>query len=224
MPLVLNGTKIEQVGVVDDSQDTRETISDDLRDVDLTPQPFPGPFASTEQLLSTVWEGSDALVCDHHLSPRNYAPCTGAEVVSRCYERQFPSVLVTKYGKAEVDQIRLYRRGIPVLIPSDESNPDLIAKGFAVCVEEFNDRYTPTRKPWKNMVRIDDVNVNSNPINVYVVVPGWNESQVIRLPIDIFPAGVRDHVRPKERFFAHINMGAETQEELYFVAIEYRGR
>jgi len=224
MALVLSGTNIERVGVVDDSEDTRDTISDELQDAQLEPAPFDGPFGTLNDLIGTVAAAADAVVCDHHLSPRNYAPCTGAEAVANWYANRFPAVLVTRYEKAEIEEIRKFRRSIPSLIPSDEANPDTIVKGLQTCIEEFKGLFIPPRKPWPNMFRVDDIDVNANPVQVYVVVPGWQPSEAIRLTLDMFPEALREHVKPDERFFAVMNMGAETQEDLYFDNIEYRGK
>jgi len=224
MALVLSGTNIERVGVVDDSEDTRETISDELQDADVTPESFDGPFATLNDLIQTVSGAVDAVVCDHHLNPRNYAPCTGAEAVGKWYENHFPAVLVTRYEKAEIEEIRRFRRGIAALIPSDEANPDTIVNGLEICIGEFSNRFTPTRKPWPNMFRVDDVDESSKPVQVYVVIPGWNSDEAIKLTLDMFPDNLRDYVKPDERFFASMNLGAEAQEDLYFDAIEYRGK
>lgn len=224
MAVQINGTSIGQVGVVDDSADARDTFSDELRDADFIARPFDGPFTTLEQLLQAVIGEADAVVCDHHLSPRNYAPCTGAEAVGHWYQERFPSVLVTRYEKAEIEEIRHYRRKIAALIPSDDASPDTIVKGFEICIGEFNNHFIPTRKPWMNMFRIDDVEERSNPIQVYVVVPGWNSGEAIKLPLEMFPENLRQYVKPNERFFANMNLGAENQEDLYFDAIEYRGK
>ena len=65
MAIHINGTTIDQVGVVDDSADTRDTISDDLKDADVIPRPFDGPFTTLDELLQTVLSETDAVVCDH---------------------------------------------------------------------------------------------------------------------------------------------------------------
>lgn len=224
MALVLSGTNISRVGVVDDSEDTRETISDELQDAHVEPRPFDGPFGTLNELIDTVTAGVDAVVCDHHLTPRNYAPCTGAEAVATWYASHFPAVLVTRYEKAEIEGIRRFRRSIPTLIPSDEANPDTIVKGFEVCIEEFNGRFIAPRKPWTNMFRVDDVDESSRPAQVYVVIPGWQSDEAIRLTLDMFPEALREYVKPDERFFAVMNIGAQSQEDLYFDEIEYRGK
>lgn len=224
MALVISGTNIERVGVIDDSEDTRDTISDELQDAQVEPAPFDGPFGTLNDLIGTVAAAADAVVCDHHLTPRNYAPCTGAEAVANWYANRFPAVLVTRYEKAEIDEIRKFRKNIPSLIPSDEANPDTIVKGLQTCIEEFNGRFISPRKPWTNMFRIDDVDENAKPVQVYVVIPGWQSTEAIRLTRDMFPEALREHVKPDERFFAVMNLGAETQEDLYFDNIEYRGK
>lgn len=224
MALVLSGTNIERVGVVDDSEDTRDTISDELQDVDVEPAPFDGPFATLNDLVNTVAAAADAVVCDHHLTPRNYAPCTGAEAVANWYVNLFPAVLVTRFEKAEIEGIRKFRRKIPSLIQCDDANPDTIVKGLEICIEEFNGRFIPPRKPWTNMFRVEHIDWNAKPVQVVVFVPGWQPNEAIKLTLDLFPETLREHVKPDERFFAVINLGAETQEDLYFDDIEYRGK
>jgi CheY-like chemotaxis protein len=224
MALVLSGTNIQRVGVVDDSEDTRDTISDELQDAHVETRAFDGPFGTLNELIDTVVAGVDAVICDHHLTPRNYAPCTGAEAVANWYANHFPAVLVTRWEKAEVDGIRPFRRNIPSLIPSDEANPDAIVKGLEICIEEFNGRFIPPRKPWANMFRVEEVDESAKPVQVYVVIPGWQSDEVIRLLLDLFPEPLRGHVKPEERFFAVMNLGAQTQEDLYFNDIEYRGK
>ncbi len=223
MAIVIDGTRVERVPIVDDSDDDRDTIGDDLRDFNLTPQPLAGPFGTVDQLLQAVINGGEAAVCDHHLTPRNYAPCTGAQLLKQCYERKFPSVRVTKYEKANIDQIRPYRRSIPALIPSEDANPEMIVKGWELCVGEFKGQYVPTRKPWRTMLRVEDVIQTSNQVDVYVFVPGWNSDEAIKLSLAMFPEQLRQHVLPNERLFAVVNVGAENQEDLYFEAFEYRG-
>jgi hypothetical protein len=224
MPLSLNGTLIEQVGVVDDSEDMRETIGDELRDADFIPRLFEGPFRTADQLVTTVMSGSQAVVCDHQLSPRNFAPCSGAEAVAAWYDRHFPSVLITRYSRSDIDQIRPYRRYIPVLLSPEEANPETISKGFEICFNEFHDRFLPSRRPWKTLLMIEDVDNSQRSPLVYAVVPAWNSEVGVRFPLNIIGPPLREHVRPEEYFYAMVNIGAESQEELYFENFEYRGR
>jgi CheY-like chemotaxis protein len=223
MAIEVEGITIERVGVVDDNSDNRETISDDLRDLELDPQPFAGPFGSTEELVNSVMQGNHAVICDHHFT-RNYAPGSGAEAVAAWYQQHFPPVLVTAWSKAEIDHIRKFRRYIPVLLTPRDANPDRIIKGFELCIGEFNNKFVPSRRPRKTLITIQDVDSTQTVPDVYIVLSGWNSGEVIRIPIDTIPPEYHSVVHPSERLYAFVNIGAETQEELYFDEFEYRGK
>src|SRR4051812_37107283 len=115
-----------KVAIIDDSEDYRESVRDDFRDspVGYEPLPLDGPFPTLESLVEAVVVGHDAAICDHELNSRNYALCSGAEAVGRLYDRRFPAVLVTQWGDAEIDQMRQYRRKIPVLLNPDQATPE----------------------------------------------------------------------------------------------------
>jgi hypothetical protein len=224
MATVIEGKTLERVRIADDSEDNRETLSDDLRDANFTAEPLDGPFLTLQDLLRAVTEGADAAVCDHHLAPRNYAPCTGAELLGRCYDLSFPSVLVTKREKSNIDQIRPFRSKIPSLIPTEDVNTDAIIKGWEVCIGEFNQKFIPARRSWSAVLRVDYVYTSGQQTEVDVILPAWNSDEIVKLSLEMFPENIREHVRPEERFFAKVNLGAENQFDLYFENIEYRGK
>jgi hypothetical protein len=225
MSQLIAGAMIDKVAIIDDSKDSRDTLIDELRFAQFTPHTVVGPFLTKDDLVRVVDDDIDAVVCDHHLNTRNYAPCSGAEVVALWYDRKIPSVMVSGWIKADIDQIRKFRRRIPVLLtPEEAADTDKITKGFEVCLQEFRDNFLPSRKPWKTLVRIVDVDTMTKPSMVYAVIPGWNSDEVVRFPLEIIPEGLHQFVVPGERFFALVNTGAEIQEELYFDQFEYRGK
>ena len=93
-----------------------------------------------------------------------------------------------------------------------------------MCLNEFGNRFVASRRPWKTLLRIEDVDTSGAFRFAYVILPGWNSSEVVRLPLTLVPAKLRSHVRPGERLFASVNKGAEDQSELYFEDFEYRGK
>lgn len=222
MALEVYGTRIERVGIIDDSEDTRATLGDDLADAAFIPQLYDGPFSSVGDLVSSVMANADAVVCDHHLTTRNFAPCSGAEAVAQWYRIGFPSVLITAWTKADIDHIRRYRRYIPALLPP-LATPAEIAKGFESCVGEFRDQYLPSRRAWRTLVRIEQVDRTTQVPIVYATIPAWPPDEVVRFPIDIIPVELHQFARPDQRFYAKVNTGAESQEELFFEEFEFLG-
>lgn len=212
---------IQRVSIVDDMIEARETLLDEFRGL-LDAHALTGPFDSAESLIAAVKQYGDAAICDHHLIA-NYAPCSGAVVVARLYDSRYPAVLRTMYGKADVDLIRLHRRNIPVLMPPTDFEPDSFLRAWETCQREFAGEYAPDRRPWRTLVRIEDVAEDGVLPVVYVIIPGWNSREVIRLPRALFPTPLHSVVRAGERFFAQVNKGAESQEELYFTDFEHAG-
>ncbi len=218
----LSQLSIRAIAVGDDNRDIRNTISDEIRDAHVEPKPLEGSYQTAEALVRAAMDVADAAIFDHHLRTRNYAACTGAEVVDMCYTKRFPSVLVTKYSKADIDQIRPHLRRIPVLLTPDDAHSDNILKGLELCIEEIDGRFRPSRKPWRTLVRIEDVDSDGPMPILYVIVPAWNSGEVIRLVHGV-PDWFRSHARPGLRCYARVNIGAESQDELYFDDFELPG-
>jgi len=221
MSLVLAGRKIARVGIADNDRYARESVKSVVEDADLTPLPENGPLPDLDVFVNSVMRLADAIICEHRLRHGKYAGFDGAEAAARFYKSCFPAVLCTAWAKADADTIRKYRPYIPALIPARDADPDSIIRGFERCIGEFRNQFTPGRKPWRTLIRAEDVDTDSVPALLYVVLPGWNSREIIRLPLDLIPPVFRDRIRPGVRFHALVNKGAESQEELYFDKFEF---
>jgi hypothetical protein len=49
-----------------------------------------------------------------------------------------------------------------------------------------------------------------------IILPSWNRNQGITLSIQELPDEIRDIAKPDLRLYAHVNIDAEDQHELYF--------
>lgn len=214
---------VKRVAVVDDIEDSRATTVDKLVDAGYAALPITGQFRSSVELVRAISDLADAAVCDHHLNERQYALCSGAEAVGALYDKQIPAILVTKYARADVDVIRRYRRKIAALMRPDEASPLAIEDGFRACLDEFQSVYSPFRKAWQTMLRVDGVDQSQRPPILYAVVPAWRSSEVVRFPLDLLPLPLRDLAVPGRQFFAWVNIGAEDSEDLFFEDFEDRG-
>ena len=210
---------IRNVLVVDDSRTGREGASLTIADAKLCPIAAEGPLPDLAAFVEAAVNRADAVYCDHNLSVAKYATFRGAEAVAAFYRRRFPAVLCTQYSAADIDAIRVHLRYIPSLIPTSQVSPEGVTEGLRVCQEEFQNVFRPTRKPWRTLVRIEEVVETSGAqAMLYVVVPAWRSDEVIRVRADSFPGlgGVKAGIR----FHAHVNLGAVTQEQLFFTGEE----
>ena len=180
-----------------------------------------GPLLPLVEFIQMSIKEADAVICDHKLTKGTYANFSGADAVAYFYKEKFPALLCTAYSKADLLSIRKNRQYIPVLIESDQVNPDNITKGFEICIKELKGVFSQVRKAWKVLVRVEEIYQDSKPEMFDVILPGWNSREIIRLPFEIVKREYRDRIKPETRFHAYVNKGAESQEDLYFKNFQF---
>jgi hypothetical protein len=169
-----------------------------------------------DEFITTSMTTADAVICDHRLT--TYARFSGAEAVARFYQRKFPALLCTAWSYADIDAVRLYRRFIPVVINPGDADPETIVHSFKFCKKELSGDYSPARKPWRTLIRV--VELDTEVKSLCIVIPFWNSSEVIRLPLEIIPAQLQPKLQQDFRFYAKVNLGCEDQNNLYFEDFE----
>ena len=214
MPIQIEDRSIERVSIVDDQERARESYAYSIEDLDLTPVPVTGPLNDLDHFVDHISDQTQAVLCDYRLRQRNYARFDGDEIVVQCYKCSFPAVLCTTYTDMDISLIRSRRRFIPVLLRPNELDPDAIHRGFQRCIQEFNGQFQPSRRPWRTLIRVIET-VSDEPF-FYVVIPGWDLRQKIRVYLEDLPQNMHSLVEPGKRFHAQVNTGAERHEELYF--------
>jgi len=220
MSQVLAGKTIEKVRIVEDDPANRISLAETVSDAEFVPIPEDGRLPGLKEFIEVALCNTDAFIFDHHLKQSQYAPFDGAEAVASLYKKS-PSLLCTTWGKAVIDAMRIYRRKIPILIRTDDLDPDTIIKGLEYCIREFNNEFSPSRRPWRTLVRIEEVDEEMKPPMFFVVLPGWYSSDKIRLPLDLIPPDLRKKIKPGVRFHTQVNKGAENQDDLYFEHFEF---
>jgi hypothetical protein len=219
MALVIENTTINRILIIEDDPSARSAYTYPVDDMQLESLMQSDPIVDLEGFLTTSLQRADAAIADHHLRKRNYATTDGAELVARWYPKGFPALLCTRYDTANLSEIRRHRRFVPVLLTPDQLSPEAIAKGLELCVREFRGDLTPARRPWRTLIRVEDVD-NEYSHCVYVVAPGWNANKVIRLEFDEFPSEILPLLVPDCRLHAKVNIGAEHENDLYFAEWE----
>lgn len=210
--------EVNIISIIDDSEQAREMYELPMEELDITPHSVAGPIEDLKTFVTETVKISQAAICDHHLKVGSYAHFDGAELVANWYTQKFPAILCSRYDEASIDEMRKFRKNIPVLIKPAELDPHMIVTGIEKCIAEFKEIFQPSRKAWRSLIRVEDIDKESNKKNpyVYVTIPSWNNNTVIRLMMLDLPKGVQDRISMGVRFHAHVNIGAESQSELYF--------
>jgi len=202
------------IGIVDDDSSEADVYKYQIEDSGLTPVLFGSGFASLDDLIGKVTSARvGAVVCDHRLRVRDYAPFNGAEAVASLFDRGIPAVLISRYTRIDVDKdIRPYRRKIPVLLSKDEVDSESLVVALAKCKSELDGAVPTSRRPRRTLVRIDEV---SQDLAV-AFVPAWNPNEAIRFPRLIIPDRYQSTLKSDDRFFASVNVDAEKADDLFF--------
>jgi hypothetical protein len=190
--------KIRKIAVIDDDKEAREAMAEIVTDA-----------------IGKLNKEADAAIFDHRLTPRNYAAFQGAEAVAALYDVHFPALLVTAWSIEDIDNIRPYRRKIPVMIRSGGLESKIIRDSILKCLNEFRDNYTKERIPHRVLLRVEDVDTQF----AYIIIPSWDPRNGLKLPKKIFPWKF-GQVKSGIRLFAEVNIGALKNEDLYFDKFE----
>jgi CheY-like chemotaxis protein len=212
-------TEGDSVAVIDDIREDAELTASLVSEAGFTPVVITPPPSSLTQLLERVRTSARAVICDHRLAGRGEVPYYGAEVVAKSNANHLPAVLITTYADAEAHSIRLWRSGIPRLLRRGrESDPDTIYEALIQADREADGTYEPNRKPYRVVVRVETVRKIGGIRLAEVVVPAWNPSEVVEIPVSLITqdSQQRKFQLSGARFIAYVNIYAETPDELYF--------
>lgn len=210
---------ITRVAIIDDQPDVRDSIAEKVKDANFTALSESGDVTlELDSCIARIRNNANAAIFDCHLSHKNYATFNGIHAIKKMYLLLFPALLITSYVNADSLEIQQARQYIPVILQPDTVSPDIIIQGFKLCQNEFAGIYSPERRPWRSLVRVEGITDDNN--SVYVVVPSWDAREKFRVPISMFPVQVQDEKILGMRFFSKVNIGAEDYHEVYFDGFE----
>lgn len=205
----------ERVMIIDDQPNMRAAIADQVTDANFIPIIQNERIDSLQNFIKKIQNEATAAIFDYCLSQQNYATFNGVQAIKELYMLCFPALLTTSYFNADISEIQVYRQYIPIIIKPKEINPETIVKGFSLYRNEFAGLFSPERKPWRSLIRVEKINDDKS---VDIVIPSWDSSEKVRFPISIFP--VKDKTILGMRFFAKVNIGSENNADLYCYDIE----
>lgn len=214
----IDSIEINKLAIIDDQPDVRSSWEEPVVDLDLKPVPQDGPLGELPACVDNILKMTDAALCDYHLKVKAYSTFNGAILVARLYERHFPAVLCTNWNNASVDEMRPFRRKIASLVDPKTLalDPPALLHGLESCVMEFNGNFRTVRRPWRTLIRVEDMPELDGTIPfVFIAIPAWS-SEIVRLPKSIFPNDIFSKLKPDLRLYAKVNLGAIGHEELFF--------
>lgn len=220
MLLMKNNKPINKVAIINDTVAAREEIAENIFEAGLEPILQNSRLTSIDECITTVTIKAEAAIFEHHLKSNNYANFMGAEAVAQLYRQYFPSLLVTAWADADIDNIRLFRQYIPVLIESEYAQSEIIVQGFKQCLNEFENSYSSSRKPWRTIIRIEEIDREYKQAMVYALVPAWNPRKIVKFPFSLIPENLHQTLELEPHLFAKVNIGANHHDELYFTEFE----
>ena len=212
MGVLIANQKIDRLCIIDDDEGARASYVEAFYDTSF--EAFPqDEVDDVSFFLDKFLKASDAVISDHQLKKKkNYFPINGAQVVSMCYERYIPSVLVTKYDQAQMSEIRKFRKNIPIILNPSQFSEDTVIHSLEVCIKEFKGDIRADRKLWRTLVRIDAIEKN----HIYIIIPGWDTSEAIAIGKDELPEHIKPIIELDKRMHIQINIGCESVNDLYF--------
>ena len=205
--------EISRVLIVDDDETAQEVYTYPVEDLNLEPHIVNGPIETPQSFVANI-TSSDVVLCDYQLKKRRYSLFNGDLLSEECFKANIPAILCTTYTDIHDTMSRRSLRYIPALIKSDNPEPDMFVKAWEQCISELKGIYNPTRKPWRTLVRIEELDDERN--SVYVVVPAWNVHKKVRINRDDIPLHVSNTLTENSRYHVQVNTGAEGHEELFF--------
>lgn len=224
------------IAIVDDDPGTAQDTFEMVRDLGCTGKIITSSsegFSTVENLIAVLPTYSLGVLCDHRLQNNGFARFFGSELVAKLSEQRIPSVLITQFTETDADtSIRLYRKKIPALLKRADLTLENLSISIIQSQSELAGNITPTRKPYRTLLRITNLtNADSRDV-VDVFVPGWNPHSAVRFPTDLITdisirEKIKNHFQSDShssgpiRLFAQINIGAENAEDLFFDQFEW---
>ncbi|MBR8034713.1 response regulator [Burkholderia vietnamiensis] len=221
MSLQILESNVDRVMLIDDDEAVRQMYRYPVEELDLVPEEVSGPIRQVDEFLGTLRAGHDAVVCDYHLTMKNYSPVDGDVIVAKLYRRCMPAILCSRYS-AVAEKVRALRRFIPVILEPQQLSDESVREGFATCLREFSGDFSGERRPWRTLVRVERcVRVNNETLSLGVVVPGWNPHVAITCDVARQDSMVFDVIESTLghgdifRGYAQVNLGCDREQDLY---------
>jgi hypothetical protein len=213
---------ITTVRLIDDDPNVRADYRQPVDDMGLQPIENINLIDDLTRFANQFDLNHDAAICDYQLKNRGgYSAFDGDELISHLYDICIPAVLCTRYVGEMPDSVRHRRRRIPVVVRPTDLNEDVLFNAFELTIDEFNGKFTPARRSWRALVRVESYEKVGHQLKLSLCVPGWSSSEALFLNIPDNTDEVVNYIKQEcssggiARIFGEVNLGTESKGDLY---------
>lgn len=214
----------QAVGVFDDDEGQARALGFQLEDVGMDPVVADlGDVSTVESAVEWIRVHKlGGLICDVQLGNlRTGMRYQGAELVSQLVrEDQLPCVLTTGFSPDLGMLVRPYRADIPVLLGRDETEqPDALMDGLTRCAAEILGGRPPERRTFRAPLFIERVGPTEHGLAADARIGGRPHKTPMRFPAKLLGRDADADLLGKV-FFAHVNLAAEREDDLFLESVE----
>lgn len=143
-----------KVHVFDDYDESRSSFVELFQSSDLLAEPVDHPGPDVKGIINSLTDES-FLFSDYHLRKHQYASFDGDEIISTAYKNKIPGMLCSSFSDLDSTLGRSIRRQIPMIVEAkDITDPEIIYICHDICIKEFKDEFSESRRPWRAICRV----------------------------------------------------------------------
>jgi CheY-like chemotaxis protein len=207
-----------RVAVVDDDDDDRDWLVEQLEEADIEPVPILGQFGNDlEKLIESIASSrADFVICDYRLQSTNFAAFSGATVVRKLKQNTMPAMLLTMYQSTNKLELRVVRDELPVVVSRNDFNSFDLSRYASVCIREIAGNPIDSRKAHRVIIGVLEVASDRGTKMFEVEVPSWRPGHAILLPESCIVESERTKIAKGLYMMGDVNIDARHEDELFF--------
>lgn len=213
------------IHLIDDSRESREIFQDVFESISMETNSLEEINSDLASQLK-VFSKDDFIISDFKLRNHSgiYSRVNGDIIIAEAYKKHIPGILCSSFVNSDLEISRVIRRYIPKIMRTQSLSQELFSQDYIlktkeIICNEFKDKYTKQRRPWRALLRTAGYD-NDHKI-VYVEIPSWEPDTKISIPLSDFPTSLKTKVLYEDfRFHAIVNLDCENADEIYIDEFE----
>ena len=124
------------------------------------------------------------------------------------------------YESTERLRLREQRDRLPVVLGRDDFRIENIQSYLEICRNEVNDTPIRSRLPHRVIIRVDEVRRDLGPPRIDAVISSWSPDHAVSIPAACISEEIIEKLCEGTYLLGDVNIGAESEEELFFKNID----